>query len=456
MIQNKASARQIDMTHGSILGCTLRFALPICAGSILQQMYSTVDTLVIGNYCDSSALAAVSTSSQPLEILLCVFLGIGSGISILVSQACGASDQAELKKLLKASVFFLYAAAIPLTALGLVLGPSLLKLMQVPSDAMPYAVPYLRIVTIGILGNMGYNFNAGILRGFGSSGSSLVLLLVSCVVNIVLDLLFVAGLGMGVYGAAWATMIALTLSWLCSIWYIRRYDPELEFPLLPHGFDGKTLRKMVKIGLPLGMNTALYSTGHVILQVLFNLQGSTFVAGCSVAGKVASFANLAIVALSSTMTVFSGQNLGAKNYRRLCRGAWLMPLCAGAATLVAGIFVTIFCQPLLALFTRDTAVLVYAIRYIHIVLPFTWMYAVMNVIMCFANGIGEIRYPTIVNLFILWGVRIPVAYLLSQLGYGGYAMASVPFSFFAGMIMMLFYFRTKRWAELRAREKNEP
>lgn len=190
------------MTHGSILGCTLRFALPICAGSVLQQMYSTVDTLVIGNYCDSSALAAVSTSSQPLEILLCVFLGIGSGISILVSQACGASDQDALKKLLKASVLFLYAAAIPLTVLGLVLGPVLLNLMQVPPDAMPYAVQYLRIVAIGILGNMGYNFNAGILRGLGNSNSSLVLLLVSCVVNIALDLLFVAKFGMGVYGAA--------------------------------------------------------------------------------------------------------------------------------------------------------------------------------------------------------------------------------------------------------------
>ena len=174
------------------------------------------------------------------------------------------------------------------------------------------------------------------------------------------------------------------------------------------------------------------------------------------AGKVTSLANLAIASLSSTMTVFSGQNLGAGNYRRLCRSAWLIPLSAGAITLSAGILVTIFCNPLLALFTHDTAVLAFATRYIHIVLPFTWMYAIMNVIMCFANGIGEIKYPTIVNLFILWGVRIPVAYLLSRLGYGGYAMASVPLSFLAGMILMLFYFRTKRWAKLCALAKNEP
>ena len=174
------------------------------------------------------------------------------------------------------------------------------------------------------------------------------------------------------------------------------------------------------------------------------------------AGKITSIANIAITSLSSTMTVFSGQNLGAENHRRLCRGAWLIPLCAGTITFSAGILVTIFCNPLLALFTRDAAVLDFAMRYIHIVLPFTWMYAVMNVIMCFSNGIGEIKYPTTVNLFILWGVRIPVAYLLSQIGYGGYAMASVPLSFLSGMILMLFYFRTKRWAELRALAKNEP
>ena len=172
--------------------------------------------------------------------------------------------------------------------------------------------------------------------------------------------------------------------------------------------------------------------------------------------KKLGIANIAITSLSSTMTVFSGQNLGAENHRRLCRGAWLIPLCAGTITFSAGILVTIFCNPLLALFTRDAAVLDFAMRYIHIVLPFTWMYAVMNVIMCFSNGIGEIKYPTTVNLFILWGVRIPVAYLLSQIGYGGYAMASVPLSFLSGMILMLFYFRTKRWAELRALAKNEP
>ena len=151
---------QVDMTHGSVLGRAALFALPICAGNILQLLYSTVDTLVIGNFCDTTALASVATSSQPLEILLCVFVGIGSGISILVSQAVGRGDRDQLQKLVRTSVWLLFAASLPLTVIGFLLGPWMLQLMQVPADAMPGAVLYLRITMLGILGNMGYNFNA--------------------------------------------------------------------------------------------------------------------------------------------------------------------------------------------------------------------------------------------------------------------------------------------------------
>jgi Na+-driven multidrug efflux pump len=208
---------QVDMTHGSVLGRAALFALPICAGNILQLLYSTVDTLVIGNFCDTTALASVATSSQPLEILLCVFVGIGSGISILVSQAVGRGDRDQLQKLVRTSVWLLFAASLPLTVIGFLLGPWMLQLMQVPADAMPGAVLYLRITMLGILGNMGYNFNAGLLRGIGNSSSSLLLLFISCAANIVLDLVLTGALGLGIGGVAAATAITLFLSWICSI-----------------------------------------------------------------------------------------------------------------------------------------------------------------------------------------------------------------------------------------------
>ena len=247
---------QVDMTHGSVLGRAALFALPICAGNILQLLYSTVDTLVIGNFCDTTALASVATSSQPLEILLCVFVGIGSGISILVSQAVGRADHDQLQKLVRTSVWLLFAASLPLTVIGFLLGPWMLRLMQVPADAMPGAVLYLRITMLGILGNMGYNFNAGLLRGIGNSSSSLLLLFISCAANIVLDLVLTGALGLGIGGVAAATAIALFLSWICSIFYIRRRYTELALPVLPCGFDAGTLRQIVRIGLPLGLNSA--------------------------------------------------------------------------------------------------------------------------------------------------------------------------------------------------------
>ena len=327
---------QVDMTHGSVLGRAALFALPICAGNILQLLYSTVDTLVIGNFCDTTALASVATSSQPLEILLCVFVGIGSGISILVSQAVGRADHDQLQKLVRTSVWLLFAASLPLTVIGFLLGPWMLQLMQVPADAMPGAVLYLRITMLGILGNMGYNFNAGLLRGIGNSSSSLLLLFISCAANIVLDLVLTGALGLGIGGVAAATAIALFLSWICSIFYIRRRCTELALPILPCGFDAGALRQIVRIGLPLGLNSALYSIGHIFLQVLYNLQGSVFVAGCSVAGKVGGLANITVTSLSQATSVFAGQNLGAQSYSRLRRGGWLLPAASGLLSLADG------------------------------------------------------------------------------------------------------------------------
>ena len=311
---------RIDMTQGSILSTTIRFALPICAGNVLQQLYSTVDTLVIGNFCDSTALAAVATSSQPLEILLCVFLGIGSGVSILVSQAAGQSDTARQQALARTAVWFLYATAIPLTVIGLLAGPLLLRLMQVPEDAWPGAVLYLRITTLGCLGNMGYNLNAGLLRGLGNSQATLWMLVISCFVNIVGDLVLVGVFGLGVGGAAAATAAAMMLAWAFSIVYLLRHAPELAFPVLPKGYDRATLREILHVGLPLGLNNALYSFGHLMLQTLYNTQGSVFVAGCSVASKISSLANVAITSFSSAASVFSGR-ISAPASPTACGGA---------------------------------------------------------------------------------------------------------------------------------------
>ena len=451
MFTKKASGKfdKIDMTAGPIMQKVLLFAIPIVLGNILQQLYTTVDTLVIGNYCGYTSLAAVGTSSQPVEVMLCIFLGIGTGVSILVSQYAGASFGDKLVSLCRTAVSVTYLFGIPAGLLGILFAPYILQFMGVPADTWNAALTYTRIVFCGTLGNIGYNMNAGILRGIGDSKASLWFLVVSCISNIVLDLFLVAGLQMDVGGAAIATSISIYLSWITSVIYIKKKFPELSFTFLPRYFSAAEMKKILSIGLPIGINHSLYSFGHMALQTLVNAQGSVFMAGISVANRITGLSNIAITALSSAATTFSGQNYGAKNFDRLRKGYILIPVVSGAVTLIFGLLFFPIRMTVLRFFSSDEAVLYYANRYVVIILFSQWIYAVFNGIMCIVNGVGRVRYTTIVNLLMLWAVRIPTAYLINRFFDGTYIMLCFPVSFsFALFCMIGYYLFSPGWKAL--------
>ena len=449
------SGKTIDMTDGPILRKVVLFALPICIGNVLQQLYNTVDTMVVGNFCGHVALAAVSTSAQPVELLLCIFLGIGTGVSILVAQSVGHGDTEYVKKCAATATSFLFLCALPLTAAGMFLGPALLKLMRCPADAWGDAVTYVRIVFLGTLGNMGYNMNAGILRGLGDSKASLIFLFISCVANVVLDLFFVAVLHMDAAGVALSTTVAMFISWFFSVAYIMKKYPDLGFTVLPRSLDRGILKRVIAVGLPLGLNNSIYSVGHILLQSLINAQGDIFMAGCSVASKLTGITNVAISSFSSAATTFSGQNLGAGNYSRIRRGARVIPLSSGLITGAAGVLMFFFCPYILRLFNREPEVLEVAVRYTRIVIPFTWPFAIFNAMISFVNGIGEVRFPTVINILMLWVVRIPSAYLIARYIDGAYLMAAFPISFTFGMCAMSAFFLTKKWRNIVSLARQE-
>lgn len=425
------------------------FAIPILLGNVLQYLYTTVDTLVIGNYCGETSLAAVGTSSQPVEVLLCVFLGIGTGVSILISQYVGAKDMKKMRRAVDTATFFVFICGIHLCVIGYFAAPLILKWMGAPADTWDAAVAYTRIVFFGALGNIGYNMNAGILRGMGDSKASLWFLAASCMANIVLDLLFVAGLGMDAGGAALSTTLAMYLSWIISIVYIRKKFPDLELSYFPKEVDLKELKQIVMIGLPIGLNNSLYSLGHVAIQTLVNAQGSIFMAGNSVAGRVTGLTNIAITALSSAATTFSGQNYGAGNFDRLRKGYIRIPVISGIVTLTFGLCMISFRMPILRLFARDEEVLMYAGRYVVVILLSQWFFAIFNGIICIVNGVGLIRYTTVVNILMLWAVRIPSAHLINRYFDGTYIMLCFPISFSFGMIMMIgYYVFSKKWRKI--------
>ncbi|MGN1167963.1 MAG: MATE family efflux transporter [Lachnospiraceae bacterium] len=441
-----AQSKKIDMTTGPIMKNVLLFAFPIVIGNILQQLYTTVDTLVVGNFCGDESLAAVGTSSQPVEVLLCIFLGIGTGVSILISQYIGANDNEKVRNTAQTAIFFVYVSGIAIGVLGFFATPWILNAMGVPQDALSSAITYTRIVFCGTLGNLGYNMNAGILRGIGDSKASLWFLVVSCVANIVFDVFFVAVMGMGVGGAALSTMIAMYISWGVSIWYIKSRFKEIGFSVFPKGFSGEELKNMLLLGVPIGLNNSLFSFGHMVMQTLVNAQGTTFMAGASVAGRITGCTNVAITAVSSAATTFSGQNYGAKNIARLKQGYIKIPAVNGLITLALGLAMISFRMPLLRFFSKNEMVLLYASRYVVAMLLSQWAYAVFNSISCIVNGVGQLRYTTIVNLLMLWAVRIPCAYFISSYFDGTYIMICFPISFFFGMFCMIaYYLFSKKW-----------
>lgn len=435
------------------------FAIPLVLASILQQLYNTVDTIVVGNFCGATSIAAVGTSSQPVEILLCIFLGIGSGVSILVSQAAGSKNMESIRKITGNAVCFLYMTALPVTIAGLFIGPFILKMMQVPEDTIQLATTYIQIVLLGTLGQMGFNLNAGILRGLGDSHSSLLFLVISCILNIILDLLFVAVFSMNVFGVALATAAATYVSWFLSIFYIKKHYPELEYSMIPKHCDKETLMKIIGTGLPLGLNSSLYSFGHTVLQGFINMQGSAFIAGCTVATKLTGIAGLTTTSFSSAALTFSGQNLGARKYSRIRKGGRQIPLISGLFTLVFNMAGLLLARPFLSVFTRDEAVIAMAVHYIYVVMPFNWCYSIFNSIINIANGLGRVKYSTVVNILMLWAVRIPAAWAIVTFGNGHYVMAAIPISFIFGMTSMLLFFKTRFWKEIcrkAVEEENSP
>lgn len=438
----------IDMTRGKMMPLVLKFAIPVLFANVLQLLYTAVDTWVVGNYCNNEALAAVGTSSQPVEIFLHLFTGLSGGVTIMVAQAAGAKNGEKIKRTVATASAFLYAVAIPLTALGFFLGRYVLMLMQVPDDAFSYALTYMQILFLGTLGSLGYNMNAGILRGMGDSVSSLVFLIVSSLMNVGLDLLFTAVLGMGVFGVALATIIAQFVSWFASMLYLKLRFPNIEYSPVPRAIDRECLKEELKTGLPLGFNNSVYSVGHMLVQTVVNMQGVEFAAGATAGTKVISFATLATTAFSQAAMTYSGQNYGAKDMERLRRGHLRIPLFSGLISLLAGLTVSVFAPELAGFFKKDETVIAYAVRYVRVVLPFHWCYAIFNGIINYAHGVKEIKYPTIINVLALWAIRIPAAFILNACGLGGYCMAGISLSFVCGMTGMLVYYLTPRWKRI--------
>lgn len=415
MKQDRSSGGMTDMTQGSPTRLILLFSLPLVAGNMLQQMYNMVDSMVVGNYVGKTALAAVGTGFPIIFMVAALFMGLGMGATIMIAQFYGAGDGESVTRTVETIYTSLMVGAIPITLLGMAISGPLLRLIQVPADTFPQAHLYMLIFFGGVLGALGYNINSGILQGLGDSRTPLLFLTIACVINIVLDLLFVIQFGWGVAGVAIATIIAQFCSWIFGILYINHRYPQLRIRPFHFAFHGDLFAKVIKLGVPAGVQQALFSMGMMALQVLVNRHGSDFMAGFNGANKLDTFAFMPIQSFANAVTTFVGQNMGARRLDRVRAGARGTLVLSGVFSVAAAILLIGAGPLLMRLFSQEESVIQAGMAYLTAVMPFYWVLAGLIVLCGVVRGAGEMLVPMLANLLSLWLVRVPAGYLLDNL-----------------------------------------
>lgn len=446
--KSKSFARQsFDMTQGNVVKQVILFTIPLLIGNLFQQMYNMVDSMVVGNVNGPQALAAVGTAGNPMQVLLALFLGVGTGATILVSQYCGAGSSDELRQVVKTANTFLIASSIPVTIAGLLLSAPLLRVINVPDDVFPMAQSYLMLIFLGTVANLGYNLNSGILRGIGDSRSPLIFLIYSSVMNTVLDLLFVAVFRWGVNGAAIATILSQYFAWIYSIYFMKKHYPELGMDMNPKQLHMERghLRDMVKLGLPLGFNNAVYSLGHVILYGLINSFGSIFMAGNTAATRVDGITFMVIASFGTTATTFAGQNAGARKFDRMKKGIWSIMGITCAFNVVLSVLLLLFGPQIIALFNRSPEVVEAGYDMLVRLCPYYIIYTIFHIFNCYMNGAGEVNVPTLASLIMFWLVRLPLAYVLVYFFAPKDLYYCYPISWLVGLLISGPYYFSGRW-----------
>lgn len=404
-----------DMTVGKPLSNLASFSIPLLIGNFAQQMYNTVDSIVVGKYVGDNALAAVGASGPILNLLILLFVGISTGAGIMVAQYYGAKKQEELSKTIGSCMTLILVSSAIVMLVGPLIARPLITLLGTPDTVAGMAVDYLVIIFLGILGGGAYNIISGILRGMGDSFYPLVFLIVACLLNIALDLLFVCKFRMGVPGVAWATIIAQMVSGaLCVIRLLRMKDTVriTKKALIP---DRLLTAEIVRLGLPSGLTQAVFSMASIVVQRLTNSFGELIMAVSVVVMRVDGFAMLPNFTFGIALTTFVGQNVGAGRMDRVHEGvrSGLRAGLAIAAALVA--LILLGGRPLMGLFTETQAVVDTSMHMMKILSVGYIAMAITQSLSGVMRGAGDTVTPMWISLVTTVVIRMPLAYLIAYL-----------------------------------------
>ena len=435
----------IDLTTGKESKLILHFATPMLLGNIFQQLYNVVDSVIVGHYIGKEALAAVGASFPFILLVISMVIGIASGTTIIIAQYFGARDFKSIIRAIDTMYIFLFFASIILSLLGILFCEQILELIKLPPDVLPQAKSYLTIFLSGLIFFFGFNGTSAILRGLGDSKTPLYFLIISTIINIILDLLFVIVFKWGITGVAVATIISQAVAFFIAIIYLNRTHAIINLSFRKLVFDRSIFRKSTKIGIPSGLQQTFVALGMIALFRIVNDFGTDTIAAYSVAIRINSFAVLPAMNFSAALSTFVGQNLGANKPERVKKGYKATFLMASMISLSVSALVLIFPASLFGMFTPEQNVIDIGVSYLMIAGPFYILFSTMFITQGVLRGAGDTLIPMFITLFTLWIVRVPISYFLSQkIGFVG-IWWGFPLAWMTGMILSYLYYLTGRW-----------
>lgn len=381
------------------------FSLPIVMGEVLQNLYSSVDSLVVGNFVGRNALAAVSVSETLVNLLVGFFTGMSMGSSVIVSRAFGSRDEELLERSMRVSFTYSVALGVCLSIVGIFVTPWLVRLSAAPEEVYKEAVLYLRIYLAGILFTVIYNISAGILRAVGDSRTPFVILMVSCVTNILLDLVFVVYFSLGVAGVGFATILSQALSVCLAYRQIHKRSPAFRPDFAEAAGNRAIVAEVTRIGMPSGLQTSFISFSNIFVWRYINGFSATAMAGIGIAQRLDKFINMPSKAFGLTITTFVSQNTGAGDQVRARKGEKHCLFLSYLVTGTLGILVYTFAEPSVAMFSSDPEVIRYGVDMMHSLIPFYTFMVLRDVYQGILRGYGNTKVPMALSLIGMIVVR---------------------------------------------------
>lgn len=447
MAEIKGKNKEVLMTEGNIARQLLFFSIPLIIGNLFQQLYNTVDSVVVGQYVGKAALAAVGSSNSLINLMIGILTGLATGAGVIIAQYYGGKKEEKLSWAVHTAMAISILGGLLLIFLGIALSGPILKMMGTPESVMPSSTAYLRIFFLGSVFNMVYNIGAGILRAVGDSKNPLYYLVFASLVNIGLDLLFVIVFNMGVSGAAWATITAQAVSALLVMRKLMTCQGPYRIFLKKIRIDRIMAGRIIRFGVPAGIQNSIISLSNVIVQANINSFGDAAMAGCGSYTKVDGFVLLPVLSLSMAIMTFVGQNVGAGKYDRAKKGLWVTYGITMVYVVAVSLLLFAFRTSVISIFSNEKEVIKDGIMMMELLMPFYWMISLVNVSTGAFRGAGRSFMAMMIMVVNLCGVRmlwiwisVPLAPKLSTVLWG------YPVSWITAFFCCLFFVRTK-WVQ---------